>query len=227
MTWGEIYKQFKKEYPKTEVSDYRPFVEEWLPRDRAGIIVWLKNGDVIAYFSKKTEAEGSERGIMVANAKPDKELNEAIKHICDVVQKRIVEAHQRGVEDGRNETWEAAKKIFGSNTDGGYCMEQIREILGKRSLFFTTDVIRQCTINEVIEKLKAYEEKQKEDEDVKRGDVVRNKINGLTYIVTLASEGGYVLLDSDGNFATSCITNSFEKTGKHVDIDKILEAMKE
>ena len=51
---------------------------------------------------------------------------------------------------------------------------------------------------------------------------MRSKVNGLTYIVTLAREGGYVLLGSDGNFATSCITNSFEKTGKHVDSEKIL-----
>lgn len=64
------------------------------------------------------------------------------------------------------------------------------------------------------------------DENVKRGDVVRHKINGLTYIVTLASDCGYVLLGEDGNFATRCITNIFEKTGKHFDIDKILEAMK-
>lgn len=58
MTWGELYKQFKKEYPKKEVSDYRPFVEGYLPRRRAGIIVWLKNGDVLAYFPKNTEEEG-------------------------------------------------------------------------------------------------------------------------------------------------------------------------
>ena len=60
MTWGEIYRQFKKEYPKTEVSDYRPFVEGYLPRRRPGIIVWLKNGDVLAYLPKNAEAEGSE-----------------------------------------------------------------------------------------------------------------------------------------------------------------------
>ena len=60
MTWGDIYKQFKQEYHKTEVSDYRPFVEGYLPWRRAGIIVWLKNGDVLAYFPKNAGAEGSE-----------------------------------------------------------------------------------------------------------------------------------------------------------------------
>lgn len=59
MIWGDIYKQFKKEYPKTEVSDYRPFVEGYLPWRRSGIIVWLKNGDVLAYFPKTQKQKGA------------------------------------------------------------------------------------------------------------------------------------------------------------------------
>ena len=58
------------------------------------------------------------------------------------------------------------------------------------------------------------------------GDEVRNKINGLTYTVTLLSDVGYVLLGSDGNFVTSCTTNTFNKTGRHFDIQSILEAMR-
>lgn len=68
--------------------------------------------------------------------------------------------------------------------------------------------------------------KSQNDDRIEVGDEVRNKDNGLTYIVTLACECGYVLLGSDGNFVTSCVTNSFEKTGKHYDIASILEAMR-
>ena len=52
VTWGDLYRQFKKEYPKADVIDFRPFVEGCLPRNRPGIIVWLKNGDVLVYIPK-------------------------------------------------------------------------------------------------------------------------------------------------------------------------------
>ena len=124
--------------------------------------------------------------------------------------------YKDGVKDGRNEAWEAARKIV-EMPDPPYW-----EVFDE----YKDDLFGKITASEAIEKLKAYEEKQKADEDVKRGDILRNKTNGLTYIVTLASDYGYVLLGNDGNCATTCITNTFEKTGKHFDIDKILEEMK-
>lgn len=127
------------------------------------------------------------------------------------------EAYKDGAKDGRNEAWEAARKIV-EMPDPPYW-----EVFDE----YKDDLFGKITASEAIEKLKAYEEKQKADEDVKRGDILRNKTNGLTYIVTLASDYGYVLLGNDGNCATTCITNTFEKTGKHFDIDKILEEMKE
>ena len=127
------------------------------------------------------------------------------------------EAYKDGIKDGRDEAWEAARKIV-EMPDPPYW-----EVFDE----YKNDLFGKVTVSEAIEKLKAYEEKQKADEDVKRGDILRNKTNGLTYIVTLASDYGYVLLGNDGNCATTCITNTFEKTGKHFDIDKILEEMKE
>ena len=121
-------------------------------------------------------------------------------------------AYQRGLDDA----WEAARKII-EMTSPPYW-----EVFNE----YKEDLFGKITATEAIEKLKAYEEKQKADEDVKRGDILRNKTNGLTYIVTLASDYGYVLLGNDGNCATTCITNTFEKTGKHFDIDKILDEMK-
>ena len=56
MTWGDLYKQFCKKFPKSKAVDYRPFVEGLLPTRRPGIIVWLENGDVLVYIPK-TEKE--------------------------------------------------------------------------------------------------------------------------------------------------------------------------
>ena len=53
--WGDLYKRFTKEYPNAKAVDYRPFVEGYLPTGRPGIIVWLKNGDVLVYIPKHAE----------------------------------------------------------------------------------------------------------------------------------------------------------------------------
>jgi len=55
MTWGDLYKRFVKDYPKAKAVDYRPFVEGYLPTRRPGIIIWLENGDVLAYMPKVAE----------------------------------------------------------------------------------------------------------------------------------------------------------------------------
>ena len=113
------------------------------------------------------------------------------------------EAYQRGLEDGK---WKAE-----DGCDGCKYYED-------------TSLTNPCS-----ECSRGHVDHYKPVSDLDRievGDEVRNKVNGLTYIVTLAGDCGYVLLGGDGNFATSCITNSFEKTGKHVDIDKILEGLR-
>ena len=169
-------------------------------------------------WKKKLEAEyqrGLEEGkkaFDLLGAERDSEYQRGLSEGNDI-------GYKDGVKDGRNEAWETARKIV-TWPDRSLINSDTFDLDPGESIF------AKYSASEAIAKLKAYEEKQKADEDVKRGDVVRHKINGLTYIVTLANECGYVLLDSDGNFATSCITNSFEKTGKHVDIDKILEGLR-
>lgn len=170
----------------------------------------------------KPEYEDSFKGLMILGAKDsnlfvDALATENLEELnSDYINEHFGDlqdtAYQRGLEDA----WEAARKII-EMTSPPYW-----EVFNE----YKEDLFGKITATEAIEKLKAYEEKQKADEDVKRGDILRNKTNGLTYIVTLASDYGYVLLGNDGNCATTCITNTFEKTGKHFDIDKILDEMK-
>ena len=56
-TWEDLYKRFTREYQKIKAADYRPYVEGFLPTGRPGIIIWLKNGDVLAYIPKHIEPE--------------------------------------------------------------------------------------------------------------------------------------------------------------------------
>lgn len=170
----------------------------------------------------KPEYEDSFKGLMILGAKDsnlfvDALATENLEELnSDYINEHFGDlqdtAYQRGLEDA----WEAARKII-EMTSPPYW-----EVFNE----YKEDLFGKITATEAIEKLKAYEEKQKADEDVKRGDILQNKTNGLTYIVTLASDYGYVLLGNDGNCATTCITNTFEKTDKHFDIDKILDEMK-
>ena len=151
-------------------------------------------------------------------------LEGLLRNERDDVQKQVDEAYQKGLDDA----WDAARKIFGSNVDGGYCMEQIREILGKRSLFCTTDVIRQCTINEVIEKLKAYEEKQKAADEIKVGDEVRWG-EDLLVVTRFYENGGFNWCDGiskDGR-AFHVLAENVSKTNRRFYIESILREMNE
>lgn len=166
-------------------------------------------------WSSKTNEESYQRGLSEGHDIGYKKGLEDGKKAFDLLDAERDSEYQRGLDDA----WECAKKLFSTMSETE--IEKVFPTEWENGFYG----LMQMKPQYAIAKLKAYEEKQKADEDVKRGDVVRHKINGLTYIVTLANECGYVLLDSDGNFATSCITNSFEKTGKHVDIDKILEGL--
>ena len=58
MTNRDLLDIFKSKYPEVPVDDYRPVDEIFLPTDLPGIIVWTKDGDVIAFFlGKKNQLE--------------------------------------------------------------------------------------------------------------------------------------------------------------------------
>ena len=161
--------------------------------------------------------------MMETMGKPDKDINESMKHICDVVQKRIDEAYQRGVEDGRNETWEAAKKVSLYVDESGLSVEELDEIFGCATL---QQVFRRYSAQQTIEKLKAYEEKQKADDEIKVGDEVN--WGGDCFIVTRIFQPRNMKeqcdgIDNDGCVYHDVLMDDLEKTGRHSDIMKILE----
>jgi hypothetical protein len=172
--------------------------------------------------------------MMETMGKPDKDINESMKHICDVVQKRIDEAYQRGLKDGKeygfdesdmreavsyqkglDDAWDAARKIV-EMSDPPY-WELFDEY--KENLF------GKISAAEAIEKLKAYEEKQKADE-LKAGDIVY--LSGDKYIVSYINDDGCADLIHiwSGSTCERVSPDCLTRTGKHYDIEKILEEMK-
>ena len=154
--------------------------------------------------------------MMETMGKPDKDLNEVVKHICDVMQKRIDEAYQRGLDAA----WEAAKKLSWTEKYGGYgeCLDKVFERTD------TFDFL-EYSPNEAIEKLKAYEE-QKADDEIKVGDEVIYIEHRFIVFATETEECYASLFDVNGRHA-SAPQKDCKKTGRHFDIDKILEEMKE
>ena len=150
-------------------------------------------------------------------------------------QKAVENAYQRGlhegndigykdgVNDGQNDAWEAARKIAISPGDGGLSTHDLFKIFGNDSLQYA---FKNYSASEAIAKLKAYEEKQKADEEIKVGDEVI--YNGTTKCIVVRPEDDerYAsLIDSDGTLY-SADHRECKKTGRHFDIDKILAEMR-
>ena len=134
--------------------------------------------------------------------------------------------YKDGVNDGRNEAWEAARKIVLSPDEGGTSLPDLFAMFGNGSM---QSVFRNYSASEAIAKLKAYEEKQEADEDdkIEVGDVVRLCRHKVPYIVTSCDgdDDTYILMTVNGGFIKAEKYN-VRKTGRHFDIQSILEAMK-
>ena len=179
---------------------------------------------------------------METMGKPDKSLDETVKHICDVVQERIDEAYHKGWEYGKeygsgeadmreavsyqkglDDAWEAVRKIA----------QQWEEDTDTEHRLVIDDSIRvtldSMTASEAIAKLKAYEEKQKAENEIKVGDEV-NWL-GDCFIVTQIFQPHNMKeqcngIDDDGYVYHDILMDDLEKTGRHFDIEKILEEMR-
>ena len=141
------------------------------------------------------------------------------------------DAYQRGLDDA----WEAAKKIFGYEMDGGIPIDEIRKVFGyaEDAIFCTADIIRHNSAAEAITKLKAYEEKQKADDEIKVGYEMRQVTNsgaptGLVCTVTAFDGEKMCGFSQDGLLVvcSSQVNRWWKKTGRHFGIDKILEEMR-
>ena len=52
MTFIDMLNKFGEEFPHADIDDYRPACAEFV-NGKAGITVWLKNGDMIIYCPKE------------------------------------------------------------------------------------------------------------------------------------------------------------------------------
>ena len=133
--------------------------------------------------------------------------------------------YKDGVKDGQNEAWEAARKIV---CDQKLDWNTLLYLFNKSNF---VGIFGDFSASEAIAKLKAYEEKQKADDEIKVGDeVISLKANGEVledmspWIVTYETKYSYQGFEACGMFHKNS-KDSVRKTGRHFDIEAILREM--
>ena len=169
-------------------------------------LVFDKNGleKLEPYDGEKVYLKGYENGYKNGKNAVMNESEE--KHNSDL-------DYKDGLEDGRMEAWKCARKLCQSEKYGGL-EEHCAEIFDRQDTFDVFDY----SASEAIAKIKEYEEKQKQDADIKVGDEVTDHM-GYKGVITRARQ-------SDSEFVhwiryDGCTYGSSEgslvKTGRHFD----------
>ena len=127
------------------------------------------------------------------------------------------DAYQRGL----NDAWEAAKKLFSSMADSD--IDKAFPIEWNNGGF---NALMNLQPQEAIEKLKAYEERQKADDEIEVGDEIRPSYSDIAGVVTLIDDDTIYVLWRDGSSTSMIKLKEVRKTGRHFDIASILEDMR-
>ena len=127
------------------------------------------------------------------------------------------EAEKTAYERGLNEAWECAKKISIPEYEGGMSVKALQSIFGKvREIFNHTAL-------EAIAKIKEYEDKQKQDAEIKVGYEVYNIDRENKRIVTAIDGNKAIQLCSNGKYTVDNI-DTLHWTGREdLRIKKVLE----
>lgn len=126
----------------------------------------------------------------------------------DVIENEIKEAYDKGL----NDAWELANKL------NNMVVQDIMDIYG--FCLDRDEVFEVMTPQEALSKLEAYE---KEQALIKIGDVVKHcSVDSVGVVVKMHCNDRCYVLFRDGSGGIHKISE-FEKTGKHIDIQKILE----
>ena len=132
--------------------------------------------------------------------------------------KAIEEAYQKGL----NDAWECAKKICLHCDDGGYSHKELRDILTESSW---EDIFKQLSVSEVVAKIKDYEEKKKADDEIKVGDEVMVDERCMIVLGVDSGEWKQLWCPSSGLVHDNIYTAEMTKTGRHFDIQSLLNQM--
>jgi hypothetical protein len=128
------------------------------------------------------------------------------------------------MEIGRNEAWEAAKKLSDS--------KNVNEILDD-TIVYCVNIFERHTASEAIEKLRAYEEKKKQEKDNKihvGDEVYLLDVNYLSIVTSIDDYYGVekaTCITQNGKWYVNTISE-LHKTGRHFpEIAEVLKKLQE
>ena len=122
-------------------------------------------------------------------------------------------------DQGLNDAWELMCKI------NKLSIEELEKVFGRRFQYIT-EIIETITPQEALAKLKAHE-----DSKIKVGDVVIHEETGMKFLIITHEKGdfykfGVIDLEKMTLDKIANNTSAFKKTGKHIDVQNILEELK-
>ena len=126
-------------------------------------------------------------------------------YTCGVHDGRKID-YETARERGQNEAWEAARKVYEKHI--------AKSVFGT---MYISNVFRDFTAQEAIRKIKEYEDRIAVGDEVKK--------DGIAFVVTGEIDHCYYGFNAEGNFV-SVLKENAVKTGKHYDIQAILDDMK-
>lgn len=123
----------------------------------------------------------------------------------------VVNCEDAKYNQGMNDAWELARKI------GGMTRQAWHEIFKIEDAYFA-DILDDNTPQQALAKIEAYEESKA----IKVGDVVSNPNFGEGVILEIRENGQYNLF-ANGQVRLGWDGYALKKTGKHIDIESLLE----
>ena len=173
---------------------------------------YIEEGEQIIFENNTDSSFGVETGIVFHKSglyDVDISNNHVVISKVDE-RKAIEEAYQKGFEVGSHETttleyqqglddaWECAKRIVLTKTDVNcpyFTADELIKIFGYCT---SQNVLCTYSASEAIEKVKAYEEQQKADAEIKVGDEIKNTLelmnNAVGYFIEPTNNEYYRVL---------------------------------
>ena len=133
------------------------------------------------------------------------------------------EAYQQGLSDA----WEAARKIILPSSRGGFTFNELAGRFGSDVSEY--DVVEHYSASEAVEKIRQYEQEQKqEEEQIQVGDEVKDDKDDIGICTEISYPANSIhIMYADGT-ATDISLTGVTKTGRHFfEIAAVLAKMKE
>ena len=131
-------------------------------------------------------------------------------------QEAKTEFYENRYQEGLQDAWELIGKIINMS------LSRRKEILGDYTYY---DIIQKNTASESLEKIKAYEQEQSK---IEVGDEVYSDAFETKGVIThITPDGDTVAIMNDGYTMIRQGTCGLRKTGKHYDIQSILDGLRE